>query len=163
MASAICSVDDCEKPEIARGWCSLHYYRWQRHGDVNNSGRRGRRPIPLEVRFWSKVIKGATDDDCWDWIGATTAFGYGSIMTGSRYTNDSQARPAHRISWELHNGPIPAGEGYYGTCVLHRCDNPRCNNPRHLFLGTQQDNIADRHAKGRDARHKERRLAAMTS
>lgn len=155
-----CSVEGCEKPDVARGWCRTHYSRWQRHGDVNDAGRRGRQPIPLEVRFWAKVRKGAPDE-CWQWLGAKSALGYGSIIAGSRYTGDSGPRHAHRVSWELTNGPIPPGEGYHGTCVCHRCDNPSCVNPAHLFLGSQLDNIADRHAKGRSARHKERRMAAM--
>lgn len=59
---------------------------------------------------------------------------------------------AYRISWELANGAIPAGAGYHGTCVCHRCDNPRCVNPGHLFLGTHRQNMDDMLAKGRSCR-----------
>jgi len=69
-------------------------------------------------------------------------YGYGQI----RDEQGSYAT-AHRISWRLHNGDIPAG-----MCVLHKCDNPRCVRPEHLFLGTQADNIADKVRKGRQAR-----------
>lgn len=87
-------------------------------------------------RFWSRVI---TSPGCWLWIGHGDR--YGHIHAGGRL------RKAHRFSWELHSGPTPEG-----LCVLHRCDTPRCVRPDHLFLGTQLENIADRHAKGRDGR-----------
>lgn len=57
---------------------------------------------------------------------------------------EGRMRLAHRVAWMITNGPIPDG-----LCVLHRCDNPPCVNPAHLFLGTVQDNNADRDAKGR--------------
>ena len=56
---------------------------------------------------------------------------------------------AHRAAWEVANGPIPDGEGWHGTVVLHTCDNRLCCNPAHLRLGTQADNVRDMDAKGR--------------
>ena len=84
---------------------------------------------------------------CWLWIGSIQKNGYGTIGIKNHRVY------AHRLSWILHNGKIPKGSGYHGTCVLHKCDVRNCVNPRHLFLGTNVDNINDkvkknRHAKG---------------
>ena len=89
-----------------------------------------------EERFWPKVEK---TDECWLW----TASRYKSGGYG-QFTVDSLGIRAHRFAYELLVGPIPSG-----MCVLHRCDNPPCVRPDHLFLGTQHDNAKDRTAKGR--------------
>lgn len=92
-------------------------------------------------RLWSRVTRCA-DVDCWPWVGGRAhPFGYGLIGLDGRPTT------AHRVAWLVTRGPIPRG-----LSVLHRCDNPPCCNPAHLFLGTQADNMHDRHAKGRFAR-----------
>lgn len=80
---------------------------------------------------------------CWLWTGPMKESGYGRIWNGSKNIL------AHRFSYALHVGPIPAGDGYHGACVLHRCDVPACVNPAHLRLGTHADNMADMKAKGR--------------
>lgn len=89
-------------------------------------------------RFWSKVlIKG--EDECWEWQNATQSRGYGSVGIGRR----GKTALAHRVAYFLTYGD--PGE----LCVLHSCDNRRCVNPKHLFLGTNQDNVDDKVKKGR--------------
>lgn len=113
---------------IARGWgrfcgksCAVKF-------------RRG----PATDRFWSRVKK---TEGCWTWTGAKIS-GYGDLRVSV-----TVHQLAHRFSWELHHGPIPAG-----LHVLHRCDNPPCVRPDHLFLGTNDDNVADSVNKGRAGR-----------
>lgn len=91
----------------------------------------------LEERFWEKVRKSS---GCWEWT-ASKINGYGRIgLTRAR-----RQMFAHRLSYELHYGPVPDG-----LFVLHKCDNPGCVRPDHLFLGTLTDNNRDRAQKGRN-------------
>lgn len=99
----------------------------------------------LVGRFWSKVAR-AGADQCWEWLDNKTR-GYGRIWIGGRGPGRGLAMLAHRIAWELTNGPPPEG-----MVVMHRCDNPGCCNPAHLALGIQADNVADMVAKRRQQR-----------
>jgi len=100
--------------------------------------------IPIEQRFWPKVErKGA--DDCWPWLASLDTRGYGAIGGGPGKT----LRRAHRVAFELANGPLLPGQ-----VVCHRCDNRKCCNPAHLFVGTQRDNIMDMLAKERRRTYK---------
>ena len=86
-----------------------------------------------DVFFDSYAVVG----ECWEWTGSRDTKNYGRI-------GGTNPIKAHRLSWELHNGPIPDG-----LCVLHKCDNPPCVNPAHLFIGTIADNNRDKMVKGR--------------
>lgn len=104
----------------------------------------------LYERFWRRVDV-REPDDCWEWTGSKSSNGYGGIKVSG------QDQYAHRVSWMLFHGSIPKG-----IHVLHRCDNPGCVNPNHLFLGTPADNAADRDAKGRQAKGERMGTAKLT-
>lgn len=93
-----------------------------------------------EERFLRFVIKHKDPDVCWSWSGSTNEMGYGQI----RDSNLGRNIIASRMSYFLFVGEIPKN-----LCVLHKCDNPSCTNPSHLFLGTRTDNNNDKQNKGR--------------
>lgn len=101
----------------------------------HNSGQF--KPIPVGERFWSKVFK---TRNCWLWTAKLDVGGYGIIKS------EGKNRKAHRISYEMAFGKIPDGR-----IVCHRCDNPKCVNPRHLFIGSHMDNRRDCVSKKRQA------------
>jgi len=97
-------------------------------------------------RFWAKVQKRGPKHPglgtrCWVWTAARLPAGYGLFKLNGR------SRVAHSVAWEIEHGEL-----LRGICVLHRCDNPACVRPDHLFLGTRGDNNTDRSIKGRSAK-----------
>lgn len=134
MSKATCSVEGCEKRTQSRGWCAAHYYRWRKRGTTGTPGLERR---PADYPY---PLLGNRETRCWEWPGWRSPAGYGHVRWDGR-----QGTP-HRFVYEAIYGAIPPG-----MMVLHRCDNPPCCNPDHLFLGTHADNMADMVAKARPA------------
>ena len=91
---------------------------------------------PLGVPFWDRVDKSG---ECWIWTGAKDGKGYGRLW------HEGKLQQAHRVAWQIENGPIPNS-----LLACHHCDNPPCVRPDHLFLGTVKDNAEDMVSKGRN-------------
>jgi hypothetical protein len=165
-----CSVDDCPKPARTRGWCSMHYERWRLHGSLELPERTLAKDLPCTVtdctrkrqgslycsshymRWWrygdplagnrerisgtieERLLAGREidrDTGCWIWRFGRHPFGYGVIRV------EGESRTTHTVSYEVFMGERN------GLMVLHRCDNPPCFKPGHLYLGTAQDNSDD--------------------
>lgn len=108
-------------------------------------------------RFWSKVSIADDSDSCWEWQACRDRKGYGIISIGSKTDGTNTVARAHRLAYLLAFETDPNS-----LHVLHKCDNPSCCNPKHLFLGTPQDNTSDMIKKGRQAKGEKSGQAKLT-
>lgn len=146
-------------------YCCLDCYHISKQGkapsgmSTEESQLKAWRTKVADYNPWSKVTK--DDNGCWNWTGAKNKqTGYGftyAIGENGPIIPRRQVR-VHRWAWEQINGPVPDG-----MVVCHQCDNKLCINPDHLFIGTSQDNTADRHTKERDARGEVQGSAKLTN
>lgn len=143
--SKICLVEGCERRAIKRGRCDTDYHRFRRTPAYKKRLIYGTGDTP-DKRFWSRVNKNGpmhpTDPRlgrCWEWT-AGRCGGYGTASLNSK------VQKAHQIAWFYTYGYLPA------DCLLHRCDNPRCVRPSHLFEGSHLENIQDKVNKNRQAK-----------
>lgn len=131
-----CSIEGCKNNHAAHGYCATHLKRFRKYGDPLKVKQRQIHGASLQERFESYV--GERGSGCWEWAGSRDINGYGRLSV------DGIPALAHRISWSLYRGEITSEQH-----VLHRCDNPSCIRPEHLFLGDQIANMADKMAKKR--------------
>jgi hypothetical protein len=135
-----CCIESCVLPVKAKGLCQAHYVRSLRGLDLSKPlTRTGTDKQRLKAKMRINPMTG-----CWEWMASVNTNGYGQFRI------NGTTEQAHRASWMIFRGPIPADGSAYGTVnVLHRCDNSLCVNPEHLFLGNQSENAKDAVKKGR--------------
>jgi len=137
----ICEVAGCGAKPTAHSLCPKHYKKKLLYDDPTVSKVVQFHGLTLEERFWKYTVK---KEGCWKWVGHCDPNGYGRL---NRSVGQKRYVPvlAHRLSWEIHNGSVVPK----GKLVCHKCDNPNCVNPDHLYVGDQLSNIKDMWNRGR--------------
>jgi hypothetical protein len=132
----VCTVSDCNNSQISKGYCENHYRRIKRNGITDKIIRM--KDLDEMARFEKQYVRNEITG-CFEWTSSLDGWGYGHI----RLEKGKKIR-AHRFSYLNFKGEIPDG-----MLVCHSCDNPKCVNPDHLWLGTNKDNSEDMVKKGR--------------
>lgn len=149
-----CDLPDCNAPFLARGMCQRHYQQWcKANPAAMRASAAGRSRFTLAERFWRRVQRGG-ESECWSWIGATTTYGHGVFWISPERGRES----AHAVALELATGRRRPD----GQHCCHRCDNPACCNPAHLYYGTPRQNSADMVARHRNRRGVEKVNALLS-
>lgn len=135
-----CLANGCDRYPDTVGYCQKHYKRLRNNGSPYIIKCEDTRGVPPYDRIMKKVVVDKKTG-CWNFAGRLQR-GYGYIRADNRFVR------VHRFMYEYHKGKIPNGK-----FVCHSCDNPKCCNPEHLWVGTHNDNMRDREEKGRNGGH----------
>lgn len=140
-ASTACSVDRCTNAHYSSGFCLSHYNRNRRYGTPLAGAKCHRKPsVPVTLDFLFDQCIPEPNSGCWIWLSGASDLGYGRIQFNGRTIG------AHRASYILSRGLSSLPSEIH---ICHKCDNPSCINPDHLFAGTAKDNMQDCLRKGR--------------
>ncbi len=153
MEQRTCTIEGCGRNHYGHGYCSKHYKRWKKGDDLYRI--EAKRSVADPRYFWAKAAVSDNAEKCWEWQAGLSETGYGvatAVIDGVSYQR------AHRLAFYFATSHHP-GEQF----VLHKCDNRRCINPSHLFLGDHNDNMADMNAKGRRALGEDSGRALLTT
>jgi hypothetical protein len=137
-----CLAEECSRDAVCRSLCDRHYRRLLSRGDYSDRGSKTVNSGTDQERFHKKYKK-SDSTDCWLWVAGTAVNSRGTKY-GKHSIDGGKAVGAHRYSYQIFFGEIPAGK-----YVCHRCDTPLCVNPNHLFIGSHKDNMGDMVNKGR--------------
>lgn len=135
LRPTICSIPDCGRKIAGKGLCDKHYQRLRSHGDPYNHGNLRGQELDYKFRYHAP---GPFGDECVEWPVGRDQDGYGILQHRRKTVR------AHRLSYELHHGPIKSTD-----IIRHTCDNPPCVNPNHLMKGSTADNVNDKISRGR--------------
>lgn len=126
--------------ELSKSFTSIQMIAQLPSGEICVARKGKKIKLGIPEKFWSRVDRSGGEDSCWEFSGwRNKSGGHGLVNIGG-----GQFQGSHRLAWILMNGKIPDG-----LCVCHRCDNPPCCNPKHLFLATALENFDDMRRKGR--------------
>ena len=147
-----CSIPECGLPHKARGWCNMHYRRWEKHGALNNPPKAPK--AGAATRFFNETVIPYDGDDCLIWPFSVSANGYARIKSNGR------DQFVCRLVCEAENGPPPAPN----YDAAHSCGNGRggCVSRKHLSWKTRKENIADKLVHGTSNRGERHYLAKLT-